>query len=82
MERRNMLNRFIKEGEHNKHSDFTLSEKVYSLYQWATEKEGFDSAFIEGCLESYDSYGGLTTKQLAGINNIIDKFEIDLTLYL
>jgi len=52
--------------------------------EWCdTDRPGsFDPAFIESVNNYYEAHGIITTGQRNALDNIVDKFEIDVENYL
>lgn len=62
----------------------SLTHKIMAVISWAETDapESFDSTFVHVLNEKLEQYGRLTERQLEALNNIIDKFEIDIDAYL
>lgn len=59
--------------------DFTLEEKLTAIYRWKRHSGvNFDLTFVESVHESYIKYKKVSEKQMAGIDKIIARFNIDL----
>jgi hypothetical protein len=56
------------------------AQKISSILEWADSDapESFDDTFVLNMAEALETYGTLTVKQRAAIDNIIEKFEIDI----
>lgn len=62
----------------------TTEEKIKAVGVWAetAAPESFDSSFVESLAEQYEDRGSISPRQEQALDNIIDKFEIDLAQYL
>lgn len=53
--------------------------KLSAILNWASdEKPDFDTAFIESVQAQLESKGSISTRQMEAVDNIIDRFKIDV----
>ena len=59
-------------------------DKIKAVLAWAEtdSPESFDSSFVESLSEQYEERGSISPRQAMALDNIIDKFEIDIAQYL
>ena len=55
-----------------------LSEKIQAVLEWADENGWFDTDFIESLDNHLEGIGSLTDNQEQALDNIIDKFNIEV----
>jgi hypothetical protein len=67
----------------NEEFDYADAEKkITAIINWAGhEKPDFDDEFVLDMQEKLDKYGKLFPGQIKAINNIVDRFEIDVDQY-
>lgn len=72
----------IKEKINQKFLDFTSYErnshfnKINLILKWAEDNPLFDTSYVLSLKQTYNRNGKITSRQLAGLNNIISKFKI------
>ena len=60
------------------------TQKIKCVIRWATSDdapEDFNTDFLESLEKNCQHYGSLTDNQEAALDNIIDRFKIDVALY-
>lgn len=63
------------------HLDEKMSEyshKISGILKWADQQENFSTTFVEKISEVLENRGKLSVKQMNAIDNIIEKFDIDI----
>ena len=53
-----------------------LAAVLEEVLGWAYEKSGFDPGFLESIQKDLEDTGGLTDRQLEGLGNIIERWNI------
>jgi hypothetical protein len=61
-----------------------LTQKITAVITWAETEApaNFDSTFVHDLNERLIEFGKLSIRQIEALDNIIDKFEIDVDAYL
>lgn len=64
--------------------DFSTDEKIEGVLDWAGSDapDSFDSTFIENLRDHFENHGNLSIGQVEALDNIIEKFGIDLQDYI
>lgn len=53
--------------------------KLSAILNWALdEKPDFDTKFVESVQAQLESKGSISTRQMEAVDNIIDRFKIDV----
>lgn len=63
---------------------FTQEQKIKAVLDWADTDgpENFDSSFVESLAEQLEDNGSISPRQVMALQNIIDKFDIDVAQYV
>ena len=68
----------------DKNLDFPIKDKLSAILNWS-DKSGvvFDTAVVEGIAQNIEKYNGHGThNQVRAINNIINRFRIDVSYWV
>jgi hypothetical protein len=55
-----------------------IEKKLDAILEWAEDHEDFDSSFVESLQNQWEKRGFLSTKQIFAIDNIIERFNIEV----
>lgn len=53
-----------------------VEDRCELILSWARDHDAFDTTMVESILEQYRRKGDVSPKQVAAIDNIIEKFRI------
>lgn len=62
----------------NNHFSCKIRNKIECVLDWADNNPSFDKKFVLSLLRRLDNHQELTYAQLNALNNIINKFKIDI----
>ena len=51
-------------------------EFIDIIQEWALEHEDFDTSFVDSIAEQLESRGSVTDRQLAALQNIVEKWDM------
>lgn len=51
-------------------------EYIDTIQEWALEHEDFDTSFVDSIAEQLESRGSVTDRQLAALQNIVEKWDM------
>lgn len=66
--------------EFSKSEASTYIEKMEAILVWAEKKPKFSTTFIEDVLGRTKKFNSISEKQMASIDNIINKFKIEIEI--
>ena len=64
--------------------NYSVDETLTAVKNWSEEadNESFDCSFIDSLTESFETYGNLTDRQFEALENIVERFHIDISEHL
>jgi hypothetical protein len=54
-----------------------IEDKIYLIKTWAEQHPEFDTEFVDSLLIQLEARGNLSDRQVAALDSILDKWEID-----